>query len=67
MHPFPCRKLEMTTPLHGLSQQLMNLYSLYGQERKTSSSEVLEEHIDNYLQGFVQTGKALGFNTCAHS
>ena len=27
----------------------------------------MEEHKVNYFQGLVQTGKAKGFKTCAHS
>ena len=32
-----------------------------------SCREEMEDHKVNYVQGLVQTGKALGFKTCAHS
>ena len=40
---------------------------LFIAKRKTSSREEMEEHKVNYFQGLVQTGKAQGFKTCAHS
>ena len=32
-----------------------------------SSREEMEEHKVNYFEGLVQTDKAQGFKTCAHS
>ena len=42
-------------------------YDLLIAERKKQITEKMEEHRVNYFQGFVQTGKAQGFKTCAHS
>ena len=36
-------------------------------KRERRQAEEMEEHKVNYFQGLVQTDKAQGFNTCAHS
>ena len=40
---------------------------LFIAEKQTSSREEMEEYKVNYFEGLVQTGKAQGFKTCAHS
>ena len=40
---------------------------LFIAKRERRQAEEMEEHKVNYFQGLVQTGKAQGFKTCAHS
>ena len=45
----------------------MNLLKQREKGIKQRENGGMEEHKVNYFQGLVQTGKAEGFKTCAHS
>ena len=42
-------------------------YELFIARREGHHAEEMEQHEVNYFQGHVQTGKAQGLKTCAHS